>query len=775
MNKITSLSKLIAYSVVFMLSIVSSYAQCDPPTAITVSNVAQSSATLNWTAPSAIPSAGYEVEVRTSGAGGSGEVGLITTLISPTSTTVTINDLAPNTPHTAYIRSICESLSETSNWASSALFTTTVLLPPVALSAVEVNSSSFISRWEPSDGATFYRVLYSDNPLFDDAILLPQGSAIVKLIFNLESLSTYYYKVAAKANSGSWTDYSSPIEVNTTDEEATEAIWNGSNWSAQPTSFVDLIINGNYNTSLDPDFGLGLTGKSLQVNSNYTFTVASGTYVLIEQGITNSGVASNVTVESNANLHQIGLDPFVGQLTVKRNSFPIYKLDYTMWASPVSGQSLTAFSPNTLTNRFYSYNSASDTFSVIPNVSTKNFIPGNGYLIRAPNNYASYVDNNTPGVPYPGQFVGTPTNGNVIVPVSGTVISNDYTSKGFNLVGNPYPTDISASKFFNSNQTTTVLEKSAWFWRRRNNTNGGPMSSFYAVWSPLGGTNTTAVTNLGETTPVPNTRPNGTIKVGQGFIVKVKSSAANPTVKFTNSMKANDNYVDIFLKSEEEIERHKFYINMTNDQGIFSQILLGFAADGASDVDDNDAEYIGDSPIAISSLINDTAYTIQAKELPFVATQEFALRFQTSVAGTYNLALEDVTGIFVENVDPILVDMLTSTETNLRNASYSFASEPGIFDTRFKIVFAETALGTVDNAIDTNSVVAINNNNILNISAGSYIINSVEVYDLLGRRIYSTSNVDASTTSISNLKATQQIILVKIATDHGTVTKKVQF
>ena len=223
------------------------------------------------------------------------------------------------------------------------------------------------------------------------------------------------------------------------------------------------------------------------------------------------------------------------------------------------------------------------------------------------------------------------------------------------------------------------------------------------------------------------------------------------------------------------MERHKFYLTLTGGPGIGSEILLCYASNAINGVDSSDGKYIGDSPIALTSLIDNNSYVIQAKALPFQNTSEFALRFQTSVAASYTISLGDVTGMFTENVDPILVDMLTNTTTNLRNASYTFASEIGIYDTRFKIVFEETALGNVDVVADANAVVVMSKDNVLTINAGTYTINNVEIYDMLGRKIYSKSNVDSNTTSIADLKSQQQIILVQIATDHGVVTKKVQF
>ncbi|MGZ9677524.1 hypothetical protein [Flavobacterium sp. GNP001] len=57
-------------------------------------------------------------------------------------------------------------------------------------------------------------------------------------------------------------------------------------------------------------------------------------------------------------------------------------LDYSLWSSPVSGQKLKAFSPNTLDNRFYTYNPSSNIYVAVAAPATTDFAVGNGYLIR---------------------------------------------------------------------------------------------------------------------------------------------------------------------------------------------------------------------------------------------------------------------------------------------------------------------------------------------------------------------------------------------------------
>jgi len=81
-------------------------ADCFFPTALSIANITQTSVDLSWTASVSTSVTGYEYEVRSSGAPGSGAVGLDATgIVTGTSTTVT--GLSPSLEYTVYIRSIC--------------------------------------------------------------------------------------------------------------------------------------------------------------------------------------------------------------------------------------------------------------------------------------------------------------------------------------------------------------------------------------------------------------------------------------------------------------------------------------------------------------------------------------------------------------------------------------------------------------------------------------------------------------------------------------------
>jgi hypothetical protein len=96
---------------------------CFVPTALIASGVTSSAATLNWTAPTPAPSVGYNYEVRTSGAAGSGATGLFQAGTSASTGFVIASGLSGNTTYSVYVQSDC-GLGDLSDWTVAYTFNT---------------------------------------------------------------------------------------------------------------------------------------------------------------------------------------------------------------------------------------------------------------------------------------------------------------------------------------------------------------------------------------------------------------------------------------------------------------------------------------------------------------------------------------------------------------------------------------------------------------------------------------------------------------------------
>jgi Galactose oxidase, central domain/Kelch motif len=522
-----------------------------------------------------------------------------------------------------------------------------------------------------------------------------------------------------------------------------------------PTAAKEAIIDGDYNTNVG-GVQIPFNTKKLTVNAGKSLTINSGTNLTVQNDIVNNGT---LIVENNANLIQVNTTTNTGSGTsiVKRESNALRRLDYSLWSSPVTAsQIVTQFSPLTSQSpsRFYTYDTSANAYVAIanPNLSSASFAAGSGYLIRMPNtDPLPGYDAGTATLAYPGVFTGLSlNNGNVPVTLSYLDVARSY-----NLVGNPYSSIISGEAFLLANSAN--IESTLWFWRKTNGTGG----SAYATYTAGGGTSVT------PSSPIPN----GKIQVGQGFFVKAKSAGTIATF-FTNAMREANPTSTQFFKTKQVVQKDRIWMNLTNAEGAFSQALIAYIADADLGLDVYDGKYINDSPIALTSNINNEEYTIQGRPV-FDTSDIVALNFKTDVAGDYSIAIDHSEGVFATGQDIYLVDSKTGTETNLRLGAYNFTTVAGVDNTRFSLKYQKT-LKVTDSAFNENTVIVYKNNGTLYVNSTAKAIKSIQVYDVQGRLLAEQKNVKANTATISNFKASNQILIVQVrAEDNSEISKKV--
>jgi hypothetical protein len=516
-----------------------------------------------------------------------------------------------------------------------------------------------------------------------------------------------------------------------------------------PTAVLNAVIDGTYGTTANGAF----SAKSLTVNAAKSLTVNTGTSITVAEALVNDGT---ITVENNANLIQTNVtdtNSGSGTATVKRDSNPLYRLDYTLWSSPVSGQNLFAFSPLTSAKtpiRFYIYNQLSNLYVEVDPIANP-FLKGRSFLIRMPNENPASLGLTTPyylgteAITYNGEFAGTLNNG----PVSITAQVDKYYS-----VGNPYPSTISADAFLNGNDTDGTL----YFWRKKNSAAG----SAYATYTLAGGTGTGPGTGgLGN--------PNGTIQVGQGFIVKTGLVATS--IAFSNTMRTPSIASTQFFKTKNVAAKSRIWLNLTNTKGVFSQAMIAYMDGATLGVDKGiDGKYFNDSKIALTSNVAGEEYSIQGRPA-FDATDVVALNFKTDVAGDYTIALDAFDGLFASGQDVYLVDNVAGKEIDLKAGSYTFTAAAAVDNARFSLKYQKTLKVDVP-AFNENNLKIYKNNGVLFVNSSSKTIKTIEVYDVQGRLIAKQMNVNATSASINNLKEVRQMLIVKVSADDNSVVSK---
>lgn len=535
-------------------------------------------------------------------------------------------------------------------------------------------------------------------------------------------------------------------------------------------SYYNLLfsgVNGNYSIAND-------------VNVSNSLNVSNGN-LKIQDGVSlNANCALQVVTpgtilfENNANLVQVGFTGAnVGNITMKRHTTPIILDDFTYWSSPTNGtQTLYNFSPNAQSDKYYHYN---NDWSNVDAASTV-FTPGFGYAIRSPESTSA----TTPTIDTTHKFTGVPNNGVVTVPV--TVRSSD--ALGERLIGNPYPSAIDAEAFINANiiagaanpaggSINQTITGTLYFWTHNHSltqNNGNDYNGDdYATFNLTGGSN--LLNGSGN-----NVEPDGFIAAGQGFFVE-NDFAGNIT--FDNSMRVTNKNSNFYkIKSSKELEKHRIWLNLSNNTVNGSQTVVGYVENATNGYDPGYDSYVYDDKqlFAIYSLLGTEKMVIQGRALPFVETDIVPLGYAINQAGNATISIDHVDGLFDETQNIYIEDKLQNVIHDIKAAPYTFNSAIGTFNDRFVLRYTDRALGTDAFDLIDGSVSVSKKGNELKIKSESESIKQVAVYDGLGRKIFESAIIDKNEFYTSNIVLNNQIGIVKITLFNGqVVSRKVVF
>lgn len=635
-------------------------------------------------------------------------------------------------------------------------------ITPGVLSASQIICSDFTPNDLVLTGSvgTIIRWEYANNATFTSGLTTIANTTTTLTSAAIGSfVGTRFYRVVLQ-NGTCPIVYSNSVSVS-----YNSTTWNGTAWSnGIPSATTKAIFNGNFNSTGDLQAcGVEVLSGAVVFNTSHTLTVQNEVKV----------TGGSLTFDNNSSLLQINhLDnkgvPFsnTGNITYRRATTPMFKFDYTYWSTPVSPQILLNISPTSPTNLFLQYNAPTSSWQYIVSPGTTTMTPGRGYICRAPLSFPV----GAPSTPltHIANFIGVPNNGTISIPITGG-------ASQFNLLGNPYPSALSADAFLLDAANAATLSGTIYLWTHNTPLNAAFLysGSDYAVYNYLGGTGTSAATNSGLNFSIPN----GKIASGQGFFIK---GLLNGTATFNNNMRIAGNNDQFFrvsgttTASVTEPEKHRYWLNITNTQGAFKQALIGYADAATMGIDrlfDGEMVDVG-NVISLYSLVENTKLSIQGRPLPFDITDVIPLGIKSTIAGEFSIALHDFDGLF-EFQNIYLEDRVLNVMHNLKNGPYTFSTAIGTFDTRFVLRYLDNQLG-VDPVFDDNAVLIYKNNesNFV-IHSGVFVMDEVKVFDLRGRLLSHLKDINATQITFDGGEA-NQMLLVQITTVDGvTVTKKV--
>jgi hypothetical protein len=532
---------------------------------------------------------------------------------------------------------------------------------------------------------------------------------------------------------------------------------NAANWSSGsiPTATDCVVIPATANSPV-------ITGSGYHAYA-YNLTILSGGILSIDSSndltvtdVVNVNANGQFYIKDSASLIQINNVANSGSVEIERITQPMYRYDYTYWGSPVtlaSNFTLGMLSPNTQPDKFYSWipTTGANQFGTWQQESVATVMnPIKGYIVRAPQTFSTSVGVK---VPYTANFIGTPNNGDISCPIyRGTLVGNN--NDKYNLLGNPYPSAVDAQAFLTDLNNAAVIDGTIYFWTH----NSAPSTAYvdpfygdyvinynasdYASWNSLG-----AVGSRGSAALSGGMIPNGYIAAGQGFFTRSSGTApSGDPVVFKNSMRSNINHqfyrnASLLSASNQNrqissVEKHRIWLNLISNSGVFNQILIGYVAGATTGWDRTyDGVRLTDGVSStFYSVIPEQNLVIQGRPLPFDANDEVPLGFKTTAQENFSLRLDQLDGLF-ETQDIFIEDKLLGIIHNLKQSPYSFSSAVGTFNDRLVLRYSNSALGINHPKNQFNLYAHIQNNLLLVESQEE--ISEIQVFDLTGKLILS--------------------------------------
>jgi len=569
-------------------------------------------------------------------------------------------------------------------------------------------------------------------------------------------------------------------------------VWNGSvssnwnnnnNWTpvGRPTIADCVVIPNTANDPIVSGASYDALGLNLTIQNGAVLTVNATNDIIINDWV-NINAGGDLQLNNSASLIQINNNPNTGTMHMNR-TVNIRRLDYVYWSSPVASFTSNAISPGTSAGYIYKWiPTIGANINGFGNwtVGNENMVVGKGYIVRGPNAFTT-----TPA-PFTATFTGTPNNGIITTPIlrgtwnGGTYSTGVSTTLGtnyddnWNLIGNPYPSAVNAISFLTTNTNIDGFIK---IWTHGTLPSTAISDPFYNnyVYNYTPGDYITY--NSSGTSSGPGVF-GGQIASGQGFFVSMlhTSGSTSENVIFNNSMRNTLNNNSQFFRNSSEINNAndgRIWLDLIDANANVVRNLVGYI-DGATNSRDRLFDAITDEKLNLNlySKIGTEPMTIQGRTLPFDVYDLVPMGIKVPQNGNYSIGIGAVDGFFTNTSQNIyLEDLDTNIIHDLRQNPYSFTAVAGDDSDRFILRFTNSTLGNEDVVNEETNVWAITAD-YLSIKSTKNTIQSVRVFDVLGRLLADYQNVNGYEVPLTKIQKNNVALIIQVTLSSGTIVNK---
>jgi len=507
-----------------------------------------------------------------------------------------------------------------------------------------------------------------------------------------------------------------------------------------------LTVNNSVGVLIDNSFTVNTVtikpGSKLTLNIGKTLTVtnftnnsdATGTGTLLDNG--------TLIVSGTTNVQQF-LNGHTGTST-RANWY---------LSSPVSAATCSVFDVATLTNKLTYYNETVPGYAAQITNNATALTPGVGYVTYIGGGDATYTF--TGGSLNNGDITLTPTR-------TGTAEGK----RGFNLVGNPYPSYLDWNSVEKTNVRSTI-----WYRTLLSGSSTGVMT-----FDTFDGTTGTANGQNGAVSRY--------IPPMQAFWVRVDADPVLPDTQSTGSLvfkntarsHQDQSLVTNRLRAPKIDESQILRLKVSN--GINSDAAIVVTDPNAMDVFDNyDSQKMTNANVNVPEI-----FTLAGSEELVInhmnslgENKEMTLGFRPGKTSDFTIEATEVSN-FSNDMKVMLLDKLTGVEQELAVGSpYSFTSDATATNDRFSILFKTSSIATgLNNATNNQNVLVyrnLNNHIAVICNQGIDDLSSVSIYNAVGQKL--SNQKLAKTSTEINGAFTAGVYLVTVHNGGQTVTKKV--
>lgn len=606
--------------------------------------------------------------------------------------------------------------------------------------------------WSPIEGL-----------FLDEARTLPYNGGHANIVYASPYSTETYTASVGSSQSDCILTASQTIQTNYSEFIAQSGNWSDIyNWNPAYLPSLNNCVRIPSGNILIVDTGDAMA-KSIEIDQGGKLEITSGNSLVLKDELINHGTSEDFILEQDANFVQLNnLASNSGQMKAKKEFIFTDNVNpnnnrkqYNFAISPLEGQNIRSIYPG---------NPSAIEFQEHANYfvnSNGNYIPGKAFALKEPSKAA------VPSSTILAEFRGEPFNGEMQFNLKYT--HNNNPDKGFNLVGNPYPSNVDLKLIYERNQDN--IEPNFYFWDNRGNEvfvqqgsnySGDNYAYFNAVAG--GGTGIAASGDSNE-----QRIPTKNVSVGTGFLIRAQSHANDIPLIMDNSMRTTQNGPSFTGKGNnlfEEDPVDRYWLNLTTPNNLSSMIAIAYFEGGTNAFSVDDSETFGASD-DFFSLAENHQLKIQGRSL-FEITDTVNLGYRAYNHGTYSLSIFQKEGVFEEGQAIYIYDKLFRKTVNLQEGPYSFRTEAGDFNDRFQIIYKIKKLQI--NPREELFVYKQNNN--IEIKSESQEIIEIKVYDIFNKLVYQGSNLNQNTHIVPAKRVKKEVYFIHILTKDGEWTTK---